>query len=258
MKLILFSALKTACAAAFILAALGAASTAFAQAATDSVEVANDASKILKIQWFGHSMFRVEVGGSVFLFDPFSDIGYPMPTLPIRCDACIVSHGHFDHNNVKLAGGPFVTLDTEGVQTVRATKVTQIKSFHDKKDGRERGTNLITVLEYDNFRLAHLGDLGQVPEDDIIKKMGKIDVLMIPIGGFYTIDSFDAWETIRLISPKIVIPMHYRTDRIKIAIADPVQFLAGRKNVVKLDSSETAVDISELPKEETIWLFKTP
>jgi len=244
-------------AAASILAICAFPSGAAAQDSTP-VEVAKDGARTLKIQWFGHAMFRVEFGDSIFLFDPFSDIGYPMPSLPIRCDACIVSHGHFDHNNTKLAGGAFVTLDTEGVQTVRATKVTQIKSFHDKKDGRERGWNLITVLEFDNFRIAHLGDLGQVPDDDIIKRMGKIDILMIPIGGFYTIDAFDAWETIRLISPKVVIPMHYKTDRVKLPIADASQFLAGRKNLVKFESSETSIDLSNMPKEETIWLFKTP
>ncbi|HNY11315.1 MAG TPA: MBL fold metallo-hydrolase, partial [Candidatus Wallbacteria bacterium] len=169
-------------------------------------------------------------------------------------------HGHADHNNTNLAAGAYALKNSEGASNIHGINIRQIKTFHDKKNGKDRGPNLISIFEYDNFRLAHMGDIGTLLSDEEIKKIGRIDAIMIPVGGYYTVDAFDAWEIIRRLSPRIIIPMHYKTPRLdpKNPIDTVDKFIAGRSNLTKLSGSTYEIDISSIPKEETIVLFSPP
>ncbi|OQA78512.1 MAG: metal-dependent hydrolase [bacterium ADurb.Bin243] len=210
-----------------------------------------------KITWFGHSMFLIEFETVKILFDPYSDIGYPLPVRPISCDILSVSHKHQDHSNLSIAGGAYTLKDSEGVSNICGLSVNMIKSFHDRKKGEDRGVNFITVFDYDNVRFAHLGDLGAF-DDELLKTIGRVDVLMIPVGGYYTIDAYDAWEIIRYLTPKIIIPMHYKTEMLdkKIPIDTADKFISGRPGVKYFEDGSCEINLRQLPREEVIYLFK--
>lgn len=210
-----------------------------------------------RITWFGHSMFLIEFESVKILFDPYSDIGYPMPLRPVGCDICVVSHKHADHSNLNIVGGAYTLIDSEGVSNVCGVSLKLIKSFHDRKMGADRGINHVSVFEYDGVRFAHLGDLGAY-DDALLKSLGRIDVLMIPVGGYYTIDAYDAWEIARGLNPKIIIPMHYKTEKLdpKIPIDTVDKFISGRSNLAYFEGGSCEIKLNDLPKEESIYLFK--
>jgi len=260
---IMYKSFKTAVLAAVFLFIYGFSVSAAFAPETSQVEVGNKAAAIvksIKMKWFGHAMFLLELNDTKILIDPFSDIGYPMPKDPVRCEACVVSHGHADHNNTKLAGGAYTLKNTEGTVNIHGINIIQLKTFHDKKNGKDRGPNLISIFEYDNFRMAHMGDIGTLLSDEDIKKIGRLDAIMIPVGGYYTVDAYDAWEIIRRLSPKIVIPMHYKTPQLdpKNPIDTIDKFVSGHSNITKLSSSTYEIDILNLPKEDVIIQFSPP
>lgn len=158
-----------------------------------------------------HSEFLLETAsGFRILTDPFdAHVGYPMHTVP--CDAVLVSHGHGDHNFVEKAQGAQVIADRAGRVTLSPdVAVTGIACYHDAQQGAQRGGNLIFILEAEGLRIAHFGDLGAW-DDALAQQLQNIDIALIPVGGFFTIDAASAAQLIARIHPRIVIPMHYRT-----------------------------------------------
>jgi len=169
----------------------------------------------MKIAWYGQSCFRLIIkvngGEKITLFiDPFEkEIGLTPPRG--SADIVIVSHNHFDHNNVKTLGGnPFV-VDGPGEYDVKKVYIKGIYSFHDDKKGEERGINTISIIEAEDLKVCHLGDLGQKElTDNQLEKIGEVDVLMIPVGGNFTINGSEAVKIINQVEPRVVIPMHYK------------------------------------------------
>jgi L-ascorbate metabolism protein UlaG (beta-lactamase superfamily) len=167
-----------------------------------------------KIYWAGQSCFEIEVSNSkdhsaTIVIDPYDEkTGPKLPNL--SADILLVTHDHHDHNNIKgVKGEPFV-IQGPGEYEVKGVFVQGIPSFHDNVQGKERGMNTIYVMEAEDIRFCHLGDLGQKElTDEQLEKIDGVDVLMIPVGGEYTIDSSSAQKIISQIEPKIVIPMHY-------------------------------------------------
>jgi L-ascorbate metabolism protein UlaG (beta-lactamase superfamily) len=131
-----------------------------------------------------------------------------------------------------------------------------ISSYHDSVYGGQRGLNTIFVIKADGLNLCHLGDLGHVLDSDKLDEIGTIDILFIPVGGFYTIDNSQATQIIKDIKPKIAIPMHYKTEAIKFSI-DPVEvFLSNKDNVQILESSELEITEDTLPKNTQIYVLQ--
>lgn len=157
----------------------------------------------MKITWIGHSCFKVEKGEYCVVLDPYADGSVP-GLLPVRESANMVlcSHEHGDHNARQLVA---VEAADENV-----IAVNRICTYHDDEKGTKRGPNIIHVLEDGELRIAHLGDLGCRLEAEQIEQLKNLDAALIPVGGFYTIDADEAAELVRQISPRIVIPMHYR------------------------------------------------
>jgi len=159
----------------------------------------------------GHSEFLIETEeGFRILTDPFdAHVGYPMKKVP--CDAVTISHGHGDHCFIEKAEGSFAVADEKGI-THLSSDVTAIgiPSFHDECEGQKRGKNLIFIIETDGLRIAHLGDLGAW-DDALLDQLGHIDILLVPVGGFYTIDAVSAAALCKHLQPRIIIPMHYKT-----------------------------------------------
>ena len=165
------------------------------------------------ITYHGHSEFYLEcANGFCLLTDPYDDhVGYPMGTY--RADAVTVTHGHGDHSFIQKATGAPAIIDSAGEwHPAPEVKITAIPSVHDDANGEKRGKNLIMKMEMEGLTLVHLGDQGAPLTQEQMAALGKIDVLMIPVGGFYTIDAATARDTVKALSPRITIPMHYKTE----------------------------------------------
>jgi len=164
------------------------------------------------ITWFGQSCFKVEGEKNVLVIDPFDNqTGLKLPRL--TADVVTVSHDHHDHNNIDGVKGitgpePYV-INAPGEYEVKNIFVLGIPSFHDDKKGAERGKNIIFRYEIDGIKFAHLGDLGHLLENGQVEKLEGLDILMITVGGGYTIDGKQANELISQLEPRVVIPMHY-------------------------------------------------
>lgn len=204
----------------------------------------------MEITWLGHSCFRIKGKEVTLVTDPFDEsIGYPVPKLA----ASIVtqSHNHPGHNNSSVVEDNPKILSRPGEYEIGGIFLTGIGTFHDSEQGTIRGKNTIYVIEMDDIRLCHLGDLGHVLLPRQIEDLGSIEVLFIPVGGVSTIDSKIAAEIVRFISPRIIIPMHYRTE--VVPWLEPVdRFLKemGLKEVVT--QPKFYVTRSNLPSETQI------
>ena len=184
------------------------------------------------ITWQGHSCFKIQdkVGsdGVTVVTDPFDkEVGLKVPNF--EADIVTVSHQHHDHNNVEaLRGNPFV-IDCAGEYDFKGVLIEGIDSYHDEKEGVERGGNIIYRIEIDDISVTHLGDLGHTLNDAQIEKLAGTDILLIPVGGKFTIDAEKAVEVISQIEPRIVIPMHYKTKDSKNEQLN----IDGQKNLLK-------------------------
>lgn len=164
------------------------------------------------ISCIGHAEFLIELeNGMRIVTDPYdASCGYPVLTL--AADAALVSHGHHDHNAVGSLTGLQTVIDRAGTYDLGdGVRVTAVEADHDEAGGAKRGKTLLFCLEAEGLRVMHLGDLGHVPTQAQLDALGKADVLMIPVGGFYTIDAPTAAKVAGLLGARVVLPMHYRT-----------------------------------------------
>lgn len=156
----------------------------------------------MKIIWHGHSCFEVRGDSISVVFDPFEPGYVPgFKVSQLEADYCFCSHDHGDHN---YAAGVTVTKNSPSL------KYRFIDTFHDEEQGRLRGNNRVTVVEIDGKNVAHMGDIGHLLTDSQIRSIGKIDILLLPVGGFYTVDATVAKKISDSLNPDITIPMHYR------------------------------------------------
>ena len=180
----------------------------------------------MKLKWLGHSCFQLTLdNGKVLVTDPYDGtVGYP--ELRVRADAALSSHGHFDHNYFDALDGEPVIIDAPGAFEACGAKITGVESFHDEARGAKRGANTIYVIEADGLRVAHLGDLGHLPETDAQKAaLTGLDVMLIPIGGFFTIDTPAAVEIIETYKPRCAIAMHFANRYCHFTISDEREFV---------------------------------
>ena len=206
----------------------------------------------MRIRYLGHSCFALtESTGTTIVTDPYGAIGYQMP--PVKADAVTVSHGHYDHNNVRAVKGNPTVIDEEGTYEVGGVDITAIKSYHDKASGAERGENLIFKFRMDGLEICHLGDLGEECSSALIETLLPVHVLMIPVGGNYTIDAEQAKEYVDRIMPAIVIPMHYKTKGLTIDVdkVDAFTDLFDADEVEELEDSELELFRDDISEEST-------
>ncbi len=165
----------------------------------------------MEIAWLGHSCFRIRGREAVVLTDPFDKAsGYPM-TRP-TADIVTISHDHAAHANVAAVAGTPRVVRGPGEFELQNVFITGVRTWHDASKGADRGDNVVYVLEMEDMRLAHLGDLGHVPTASQVEEMAGVDILFVPVGGKWTLDATKALETVALLEPKVVVPMHYRTE----------------------------------------------
>jgi L-ascorbate metabolism protein UlaG (beta-lactamase superfamily) len=209
----------------------------------------------MKIKYFGHACFLITANnGLKILTDPYDDsIGYKIGK--ISADIVTCSHSHFDHSYLKRVAGNYQVVKTDGKQNVKGINFEGISTFHDKSQGRERGSNIVFLFEVDGIRICHLGDLGHILTQSQSVGIDGVDILFVPVGGIFTIDYKDATEVILQILPKVVIPMHYKTKDLNFSIDGVEKFLEGKENVKKLPS-EIIVKKEELPEVPEIWVME--
>lgn len=183
----------------------------------------------MRIRWLGHSCFLLTAdNGTKIATDPFNEtVGYLPPT--VSADYVTISHDHFDHNSVRSIDGKPKVVKTAGEHKLGKHKVTGVESFHDTSMGQKRGSNIIYIFEIDGLRLVHLGDLGHLLTEKQVKEIGPVDVLFVPVGGTYTIDAAEAVEVVHQLNPKLVIPMHFKTEVLSLPLAPVDDFLKAAK-----------------------------
>lgn len=179
----------------------------------------------MKLKWLGHSCFELTLPGGVLVTDPFDEsVGYP--PLHVQADAVLSSHGHFDHNYFNAVEGSPLILNAPGVHEACGAKITAVPAFHDEVRGAKRGENLIHLIEAEDLRVAHLGDLGHLPDTDAQKAaLSDLDVMLIPIGGFFTIDTPAAVELIETYKPRCAVAMHFANRYCHFPISDEREFV---------------------------------
>ncbi|MDD3487712.1 MAG: MBL fold metallo-hydrolase [Candidatus Moranbacteria bacterium] len=177
----------------------------------------------MTIQWYGHSCFKISTkpegrgsGEDIVIFtDPFDkSIGLRPPQG--KADIITISHPHSDHNNPGALRGEPTVVDLPGEYSVKGISITGINSFHDKAQGAERGLNTIFILESEGIRICHLGDLGTALDKKQLEEINGVDVLMVPVGGPFSLKGKEAEAVVEAIDPKVVLPMHYKIAGIKI------------------------------------------
>lgn len=215
----------------------------------------------MKLKWYGHSAFKLTTDKGVrIIIDPyesgFGNGGLAYGKITDEADLVLTSHDHGDHSYVRDIKGKFTRIEKEGSHAVAGVKVTAIPCFHDPSQGKDRGKNLIFVIEADGLSVAHVGDLGHALSLDILQKLGSVDVLLLPVGGFYTIDAKGATEVMNAVKPRITIPMHYKTEKCAFPIAGVDEFTKGKKGVRVASTSELDVSKENLPKDAEIVVLK--
>lgn len=210
----------------------------------------------MDIIWYGHACFKLKTKNVTVLCDPYDlSIGIK-PAKNWEADIVTVSHNHYDHNNVKaVLGNPFV-IDSPGEYEIKDVFVFGIPTFHDNKKGSERGQNTVFMFDIEGIKVVHLGDLGHTLSEEILEKISGADVLLVPVGGVYTLGLKEVLEVISDIEPKIIIPMHYKIDGLNIDIKPLNDFAKemGIENKEPLD--KLSINKKTLPEEEEVVILK--
>ena len=194
------------------------------------------------ITWFGHSCFLLENShGEKILMDPFNKSigGTPFKG---SVDIVTISHDHFDHNYTDLINPGAVIINMPCSYESSSIKIQGLPSYHDNIKGAKRGDNIIYIIETDNLRLCHLGDLGHMLSDKELDLLGVLDILFIPVGGNFTIDPEIAAKLCNKVQSKLVIPMHYKVPHIDFPVHGIEKFIAFMKNAMNLKSHKLTID----------------
>lgn len=210
---------------------------------------------MVKLKWFGHSMWSVEKDEKKIIIDPFTDIGYPMPK-NLTADIVISSHDHYDHNNFKLIIPPFQKITQIGTYQIQDIKVKLIEASHGRYNGKNLGDIYMILIIIDGLSVLHCGDLGTIPNEEVMAELDDIDILLIPIGGNYTINAEKALKFIDLCNAKYVFPMHYKTDKstVEVETIDRFRSLVGKLEEINSDTFE--IDPDEVRNSDNRRFFK--
>ena len=211
----------------------------------------------MKITYYGHSAFNIttEIGTRIII-DPYESGAFKgtlsYGKISAEADIVITSHNHADHGYTKDIQGKFILISRQDALEINDVQIKTINTYHDNSGGKERGHNLISVIDADNLVLAHLGDLGHSLDYRVLQEMGKVDVLLIPVGGVFTIDAALAVKVVNDIKPSIAIPMHYKTAKCTFPITPVENFTKGQNNVHVLKESQILIKKETLPREREI------
>lgn len=205
----------------------------------------------MKITWLGHASFLLASdSGTKVITDPYKPgmYGLNYDEIGESADVVTVSHDHEDHNNVSAVQGSPEVVKGTGSHEAKGLSFRGIASHHDDDKGGQRGSNTIFCFSMDGANVCHVGDLGHDLDADAVAEIGQVDVLLVPVGGNFTIDAATANGICEKLSPKVVIPMHYQNARCPdFPVAGVEGFVALRSDVRKAEGSEVEVSGAGLP-----------
>ena len=183
----------------------------------------------MQYTWLGHSTFLIvnDAGGRL-VTDPADE--RTSPNQPhVTADVITVSHRHFDHCATERVGGDPIVKESAEPETLAGFSIRGFHAFHDEVKGAKRGTNVIFSIEADGQKIVHCGDLGHMPDDETIAAIRGCDVLMLPVGGIFTIDGKAAWAFTKRVAPKTAVPMHFFLPELGFTLEPVERFLAAAK-----------------------------
>ncbi len=214
----------------------------------------------MKIKWNGHACFTITSSeGTAIVTDPYEpgcfDGGIGYDAVDDKADVVLISHDHPDHNyTASLKGDPEVLHSTGMAKNI---DFATVDTCHDESGGTERGKNTLFAFSVDGLRIGFMGDLGHLLDDDQLKELGKIDILLVPVGGVFTIDADGAAKLIEQVKPRLVIPMHYKTEKCGFPIAEVDEFAKRMTNVKKTGKTEIEVKSGEVPASgPEVWVIE--
>jgi L-ascorbate metabolism protein UlaG (beta-lactamase superfamily) len=210
----------------------------------------------MKIKYLAHSSFLVTADNGVkIITDPYQPgRGLNHGAITETADIVTISHEHGDHNYVStLKSNPKVLRESAEVKGI---KFRAVPAAHDDKGGSQRGKNTVFCFSVDGINICHAGDLGHILSDTQVKEIGKVDVLLIPVGGFFTIDAGTASKVCKQLEPKIIIPMHFKTEKLDFPITGVDDFIKGKSNVTRSNDSEIEFKADNLPANARIIVLK--
>jgi L-ascorbate metabolism protein UlaG (beta-lactamase superfamily) len=214
----------------------------------------------MKVKWLGHAAFIITADeGTNIMTDPYKPgvFGLEYGSIKDKADIVTVSHEHDDHNYVKGVPGSPQVVKGAGTQKTRGIDFTGIACQHDDSGGKERGSNTIFCFTVNGVKVCHLGDLGHILANDQLKAIGSVDVLLIPVGGSFTIDAAGAHKIIGQLKPRVVIPMHFKNNRCpNFPVSELEPFLAGKTNVKRMNASEIEFKCGQLPASTEIVVLQ--
>jgi L-ascorbate metabolism protein UlaG (beta-lactamase superfamily) len=209
----------------------------------------------MEIMWYGQACFRLRSRGLAVVTDPYSpEIGLKLPRL--TATIVTVSHQHEDHNYIDAIKGPPFIISGPGEYEIEGIFVIGVGTYHDAKQGQERGKNTAYLIEFEGLTICHLGDLGHVLTQEQVEQLNSVDILLIPVGGKYTLNGSKAAEVVGLLEPKIIIPMHYKVPGLNVQVEGASRFL--KELAVEPPSKLELLTISksQLPDETRVVLLE--
>lgn len=201
----------------------------------------------MEIKYLGHSSFLLKTKDARLVTDPFdSSIGITFPKT--EADIVTISHKHADHNNLKAISGDPLVVDWPGEFEKNGMRIFGYKWYHDDKKGAERGENILYKIEAEDISILHCGDIGSVPPEEFIEEIGNVDIMLVPVGGVYTVDASTAFQLAKKVDPHIIIPMHFNNEKLN---KETYGKLSPLSEFLKLVGSEAApVDKLVIKKED--------
>ncbi|OGP72583.1 MAG: hypothetical protein A2V86_04050 [Deltaproteobacteria bacterium RBG_16_49_23] len=215
----------------------------------------------MKIKWYGHAAFLITSDqGLKIILDPYEPGAFggqlSYGKIKDQADVALTSHDHADHNDTKSLPGTPQVVKGSGPKTVKGISIKGISTYHDPSRGSERGANTIFNLQVDGIQVCHLGDLGHILSEKELSEIGPVDILLIPVGGFFTIDAKEATRVSEQIKPKVLIPMHFKTEKCGFPIAPVEDFLKEKPVPKRPGTSEATFDKASLPKKMEIIVLE--
>lgn len=198
----------------------------------------------MRIEYFGHSCFRItNADGTRWLTDPYTGVGYALPS-GLQADVVTVSHGHFDHNNIAAVSGTYKLLSRPESVAFGGFFMQGAHSWHDEAQGRLRGENILFSAKADGLSVCHFGDLGEAATNKYDDMLSAADIWLLPVGGKYTIDGEAAWQYVKRLAPKCVIPMHYLPSDGTLDIAPIDVFLRAASGISPIFARDGEIELT--------------
>ena len=208
---------------------------------------------MIRIRWHGHACFEISNEKNIVI-DPHDGISIGIPPPKTKADLILITHEHYDHNKARAVEkeGSIIVKESKKIDGI---EIESIPAYHDKFGGTRRGEINIFKINFEGIKFCHLGDLGHIPEEEIIRRIGEIDILFIPVGGVFTIDAKEAVELCKKIDAKIIIPMHYKIEGLSLMIDGIEPFIDLSPYEFRYIGNEIGMDREDIPKEKEIWIF---